>query len=100
MAQMRDIARQDAPWAFGYWSYSGVAFQHWVHNGKPGGVVRDRARYLRVDAAERTRKIAEWNQPVWWPLLLLAAGAVAILVATRRAWRARETATALRVEAA
>jgi hypothetical protein len=66
-----------------------------VHNGKPGVVVRDRARYLRVDARERTRRIAEWNHPVWWPLLALAAGVLAVLVRTRRAWRARETATAL-----
>ena len=95
MAKMNDIAREDAPWAWGYWSYSGLAFQHWVHNGKPGVVVRDRARYLRIDADERTRKIAEWNRPVWWPLLALAVGVLAIFIATRRAWRARETATAL-----
>lgn len=95
MARMNDIVREDAPWAWGFWSYSGLAFQRWVHNGKPGVVVRDRARYLRVDAAERSRSIAAWNHPVWWPLLALAAGALAIAVATRRAWRARETATAL-----
>ena len=72
-----------------------MAFQRWVHNGKPGVVVRDRARYLRIDTAERTRSIAAWNRPVWWPLLALAAGALVIFIATRRAWRARETATAL-----
>ncbi|RZJ10872.1 MAG: peptide ABC transporter substrate-binding protein [Rubrivivax sp.] len=95
MAQMNDIVRQDAPWAWGYWSYSALAFQHWVYNGKPGVVVRDRARYLRVDAQERAQKVAEWNHPVWWPLLALAAGGLAVFIATRRAWRARETATAL-----
>ena len=30
-----------------------------------------------------------------WTLLLLVMGGVAIFIATRRAWRARETATAL-----
>ena len=95
LARMTSIAREDAPWAWGYWSFSGLAFQSWVHNGKPGVVVRDRARFLRVDVAERTRKIAAWNRPVWWPLLALAAAAVAIGVATRRAWRSREAATAL-----
>ena len=92
---MNDVVRQDSPWAWGYWSYSGLAFQRWVHNGKPGVVVRDRARYLRIDAGERARRIAEWNRPVWWPLLALAAGVLAVVLATRRAWRARETATAL-----
>ncbi|PZP36605.1 MAG: peptide ABC transporter substrate-binding protein [Roseateles depolymerans] len=99
MAQMNDIVRQDSPWAWGYWSYSGNAYQHWVHNGKPGVVVRDRARYLRVDAAERAQRIAEWNRPVWWPLLVLAAGALAIGWMTRRAWRAREVATARQPQA-
>lgn len=95
MARMNDIVRQDAPWAWGFWSYSGLAFQRWVHNGKPGVVVRDRARYLRVDVQDRARSIAAWNHPVWWPLLALAAGGLALGVATRRAWRARETATAV-----
>lgn len=95
MAQMNDIVRQDAPWAWGYWSYSGLAFQRWVHNGKPGVVLRDRARYLRVDVEDRARSIAAWNQPVWWPLLAFAAGGLAIVVATRRAWAKREAATAL-----
>ena len=95
MAQMNDIARQDAPWAWGFWSYSGLAFQSWVHNGKPGIVPRDPARYLRVDAAERAAKVAAWNRPVWWPLLVLAAGGLAIVVATRRAWARRETVTAV-----
>ncbi|MFG6415143.1 ABC transporter substrate-binding protein [Roseateles sp. DC23W] len=95
MAQMNDIVRQDAPWAWGYWSYSAVAFQRWVHNGKPGVVVRDRARYLRVDTEDRTRSIAAWNRPVWWPLLVLAVGGLAIFFGTRRAWVKRESATAL-----
>ena len=92
--EMVAVTREDAPWAWGYWSYSGLAFQPWLHNGKPGVVVRDVARYYRIDAAERTRKIAEWNHPVWWPLLLLLAGVAAIALATRRSFLAREAATA------
>jgi ABC-type transport system substrate-binding protein len=95
IAQMTAILREDAPWSFGFWSTSGLAFQSWVHNGKPGVVVRDTARYLRVDAAERTRRIAEWNHPIWWPIVTLAAGGFAVLWGTRRAYRRREMATAL-----
>ncbi|MFG6466086.1 ABC transporter substrate-binding protein [Roseateles sp. BYS87W] len=94
MAQMTDIVRQDAPWAWGYWSYSAVAYQRWVHNGKPGVVVRDRARYLRVDVDERARSVAAWNRPVWWPLLVLGAGVALVGWSVRRAWRARDAATA------
>jgi hypothetical protein len=52
--EMVRIAREDSPWAWGYWPYSGVAFQRWVHNGKPGIMVRDMARYLRSIRSERT----------------------------------------------
>ena len=53
--------------------------QSWVHNSKPAILIRDHGRYLRLDAGERVRKLAEWNKPVWWPLVLrwlavLAAG--------------------------
>jgi len=92
--QMVKIVQQDAPWAFGYWSYSGLAFQSWLHNGKPGVVIRDVMRYYRVDAAERTRKVRAWNDPVWWPLLVLAAGAAFIVWQTRRSFMARERAAA------
>ena len=92
--QMMKIAREDAPWAWGYWSYSGLAFQSWAHNGKPGVVIQDSLRYLRIDAAERTRKIAEWNHPVWWPLLLLLAACGVLVWRTRRSFQAREQAVA------
>ena len=51
--QMVAIAREDAPWAWGYWPYVALAFQPWAHNGKPTIVVRDLAKYYRVDPALR-----------------------------------------------
>jgi ABC-type transport system substrate-binding protein len=47
--QMVKVAQEDAPWAWGYFPYAGVAFQPWVHNGKPTVVVNDKALYWRVD---------------------------------------------------
>jgi ABC-type transport system substrate-binding protein len=97
--QMVDIVRDDSPWAWGYWSYSGLAFQSWLHNGKPGIIVRDVARYYRIDVAERTRKIADWNHPIWWPLALLLLGGAAVVWSTRRSFQAREQAPAPGYEA-
>jgi ABC-type transport system substrate-binding protein len=92
--EMVRIARDDSPWAWGYWPYVALAFQPWAYNGKPGIMVRDMARYYRVDPAMRAAKQAEWNRPIWWPLLVLVAGVIAILWTTRRSFRAREQATA------
>lgn len=94
MDEMLALLREDAPWAFGYWSYSGSAFQSWLYNGKPGVVVRDPARYLRLDPAQRAAKIAQWNHPLWWPLGVLLLGVAAVVWVTRRSFQKRELALA------
>ena len=88
------IAREDAPWAWGYWPYVATANQAWVHNAKPGILIRDMARFYRVDAALRAQRVAEWNRPVWWPLALLVAALFVLAVLARRSYVARERATA------
>ncbi len=95
--RMVAIVQQDAPWAFGYFPFGGLAFQQWVHNGKPSILIRDMAKYYRVDAAQRTAMQAAMERTGalaagrWWrwPLLVL-------VWAMRRSVRQRETATARR----
>ena len=87
---MTAIAQQDAPWSFGYFPYSSGAFQSWVHNAKPAVLVRDMARYYRIDAQARVARQAEWNQPVWWPLLVGLAAVGAVVVLAVRSLRRRE----------
>ena len=94
--RMVTIVQQDAPWCFGYFPYGGLAFQQWVHNGKPSILIRDMAKYYRVDPATRSKKQAEWNAPVYWPLALLVLGGAALVWGTRRSFKTRETATARR----
>jgi ABC-type transport system substrate-binding protein len=94
--RMVAILQRDAPWAFGYFPFGGLAFQQWVHNGKPSILIRDMAKYYRVDPALRAAKQAEWNAPVRWPLALVAVAALALAWAARRSVRQRETATARR----
>jgi ABC-type transport system substrate-binding protein len=88
--RMTAIAQQDAPWSFGYFPYSSGAFQSWVHNAKPAVLVRDMARYYRIDAQARVARQAEWNQPVWWPLLVGLAAVGAVVVLAVRSLRRRE----------
>ena len=92
--EMVDLLRKDAPWAFGYFPYSAGAYQQWVGDAKYGLFTNDRALYYKVDAPLRARLQAEWNQPRYWPLVLLALAALLLAWIARRAFRARERLTA------
>ena len=98
--QMVTIVQEDSPWSFGYFPYGGLAFQPWVYNGKPSIMIRDMAKYYRVDPVLRAAKQAEWNHPIQWPLAVLGLGVLAVGWVARRSFRAREDATARRVPAA
>ncbi len=84
------IAQQDAPWSFGYFPYATSASQAWLHNSRPTVLIRDPGRYMRIDVAERNRRLAEWNQPVWWPLILGLAGLASVVAFGIRSFRQRE----------
>jgi hypothetical protein len=88
--KMVALVQRDAPWSFGYFPYSSSAAQSWVHNFKPAVLVRDHGRYLRLDIAERVRKLEEWNRPVWWPMLLIALALLALVGIGWRSLRRRE----------
>jgi len=92
--EMVDILRRDAPWSFGYFPYAAGAYQKWVGDAKYGLFTNDRALYYKVDAPLRTRLQAEWNQPRYLPLVLIALAALALAWIARRAFRARERQTA------
>ena len=88
--KMMAILREDAPMSFGFYPYSSVAIQGWMSNSKPAILIRDHGRYLRLDTAERKARLAEWNRPLWWPLLALAALAFVAFWAARKTLRRRE----------
>ena len=80
---------------FGFYPYSGGAYQSWVGNAEPTQMVRNTLQYLKIDSALRADRVAQWNSPVWWPLwLLLALAVIAIYPAWRMVQR-RERSTAL-----
>ena len=92
--RMVAILQQDSPWSFGYFPWGGLAFQQWVDNGKPSILIRDMAKYYRVEPALRVAKQAEWNKPTWWPMAVLLAFLLALVWAARRGYQARQQATA------
>jgi ABC-type transport system substrate-binding protein len=92
--RMVEIVRHDSPWMFGIFPGATSVHQSWVHNGKPTIIVRNTLQYLRVDPAERTAKLAEWNKPRFWPLLAVPVAIALLAWAALRIWRRREAASA------
>ena len=88
--KMVHILQQDAPWSFGFFPYSSAAVQHWVYNSKPAILIRDHGRYLRIDVDERRRAQAEWNKPIWWPMIVLTLVFACLLWLAVHAFRRRE----------
>jgi ABC-type transport system substrate-binding protein len=92
--RMVDILRHDAPWVF--WHYpKAYSLQHgWIRNRKPGDIVRNGLKYQRLDVDARETARVRWNQPVRWPLVLVALLLVAFAAPAVRFWRRRERAAA------
>ncbi len=88
--KMNDVLRRDAPLSFGFYPYASAAIQKWVTNSKPAILIRDHGRYLRLDSAQRAERLAEWNKPVFWPLVLLVALVAAGVLVARNSLRRRE----------
>jgi len=88
------VVRNDAPWTMGFFPYASAAAQQWVHNYKPAILIRDHGRYLRLDVQQRLASHAAWNRPVWWPLGLMLAVALALVWIARNHFRKRERTNA------
>ena len=96
MDQMVAITQQDAPWAFGYNPYAGSVHHQWLSNVKPSPQIMDRLMYMKVDPTLRAAKIAEWNRPIWWPIVLIALAFIAAVIPAFRTWKRRERENAAR----
>ena len=68
--EMLKIAREDAPWVWGFYPKSLALSQSWYKNVLPNAMANNTLKYKRIDAEERVEKQKEWNQPVILPLIL------------------------------
>ena len=91
---MTEILRRDAPWIWGFHPKDYSLRHAWLGNRKPSKVGHNTLKYQRIDAALREQRRAEWNRPVLWPLLLVAALLVAAAWPAWRGYRRREASTA------
>jgi ABC-type transport system substrate-binding protein len=88
--RMVEIARADAPWAWGVHPKQFTLEHAWVGNAKPNHMANNVLKYLRIDPAERARRREAWNRPVLWPIAVLGTVLVAGVVPAVIAYRRRE----------
>ena len=88
--EMVRIAREDAPWVWGFHPKDYALSHAWVKNSKPNKMARNGLKYIRVDAAMREAKREEWNRPVVSPLAAILAVIVLGSVPAYLGYRRRE----------
>ncbi len=71
--QMIEIVRADTPWASGFHPKIFGLYHSWYGNIKPNHMAYNTLKYVKIDPIRRTKKRAEWNQPIWWPVMVLGA---------------------------
>jgi ABC-type transport system substrate-binding protein len=78
--EMLGILEVERPWIELYHRESYVLYHEWMRNVKPAGLSLPAAKYQDIDAGRRAELRAAWNQPVVWPVWVLAAAALVVLV--------------------
>jgi ABC-type transport system substrate-binding protein len=92
--EMVGIVREDAPWVFAFYPKSFGLRHGWVMNAEPNLMAHNQLKYRRVDGTARAAYQAQWNKPVWWPLVLTIALLAAVIWPAVTAYRKRLKATA------
>ena len=97
--KMLHIAREDAPWVWGFYPKSLALVHGWFKNVVPNAMANNTLKYKRIDPVQRYEKQQMWNRPVLWPLLMLAAAALLLIWGVRAAYRGRQTSAIRKGEA-
>jgi oligopeptide transport system substrate-binding protein len=92
--EMLKIARNDAPWAWGFHPKDYGLAHEWVGNVKPNQMARNGLKFHRIDAALRERRQAEWNRPDVVPLAVLGVLLALACIGGFAAYRRREARSA------
>ncbi len=89
--QMVDIAREDAPWSWGFHPKALALYHNWLKNIWPNALANNTTKYKRIDAELRAQKQQEWNQPVIWPLIIVGLILILSIWPLSRAYQKRQT---------
>lgn len=93
--KMVEIVRYQAPWAYAIHPQGFGLTHSWYSNFKSNAMTRNTLKYKRVDPQIRKKLRNEWNQPVIWPVLLVIALILLLIVPAVLAYRRFERSSAL-----
>ncbi len=78
IAEMRAILERERPWIELFHREAYALYHGWLSNVKPAGLSLPSSKYVDIDPELRRARRAEWNQPMVWPVGVLAAAFVLI----------------------
>ncbi len=70
--EMVEVVRRDTPWVSGFHPKSFGLYHAWYGNVKPNQIAYNTLKYVKLNPAERAVHRKQWNQAIWWPMILLA----------------------------
>ena len=88
--EMVEILRQDAPWLWGFHPLGFSLHHAWYKNAKPNLMANNTLKYKRIDPQIRNEKRQEWNQPVWWPVILTIIILIIIILPAYVSYKRKE----------
>jgi oligopeptide transport system substrate-binding protein len=92
--EMMDIARYDAPWAWGFFPKQFSLNHSWVKNSKPNLMANNALKYRRIEPEMRANLQNQWNRPLVWPLYALVIIAVLLLLPAIAGFRRQQRMSA------
>ncbi|HWP67557.1 MAG TPA: ABC transporter substrate-binding protein [Candidatus Limnocylindria bacterium] len=84
--QMRALLETECPWIPLFHMEAYTLMHGWMENVWPMGLSVPTVKYVDVDAAMRARLREEWNEPIRWPLAVLAGLAVLLVAPAVRTY--------------
>ncbi len=87
--QLQEIVRREVPWLLGFHPKNFSLYHGWYKNLKPNLMANNQLKYARIDAISRAEKRQQWNQPIFWPLLLGAVVLVLMFIPAIKAYHRR-----------
>ena len=88
--KMVAIVQRDTPWLSAWHPLSYILNNQWVENTKPHGISKAVLKYFAVDPQLRQQSQRQWNRPVLWPLIIVAAIVLLLAIPGIRAYRRRQ----------